>query len=66
MFGFVWIISIIFGIAVFMLPTIIATVCHKRNATGILILNLVGGLTVIGWIAALVWAIAAKKQEEST
>ena len=64
MFSFVWIISIIVGISVFLLPTIVATVRHKKNATAILILNLLGGWTVIGWVVALVWAFAADRQEK--
>lgn len=63
MLSFVWIISIIFGIAIFLLPTIVAIVGHKKNATAILILNLLGGWTVIGWIVALVWAITSVRQE---
>ena len=63
MFGFVWTISIIFGIAVFLLPTIVATVKHKRNTTAILILSLLAGWTFIGWIIALVWAFSADKEK---
>ncbi len=63
MLSFVWIISIIFGIAVFLLPTIVAIVGHRKHATPILALNLLGGLTVVGWIVALVWAITAGRQE---
>ena len=63
MFGFVWTISIIFGIAVFLLPTIVAIARHKRNTTAILILNLLAGWTFIGWIIALVWAFTADKEK---
>ena len=63
MFGFVWTISIIFGIAVFLLPTIVAIARHKRNTTAILVLNLLAGWTFIGWIIALVWAFTADKEK---
>ncbi|MFC1990884.1 superinfection immunity protein [Chloroflexota bacterium] len=63
MFSFVWIISIIFGIAIFLLPTIVAIVGHKKNTTAILVLNLLGGLTVVGWVVALIWAITSARQE---
>lgn len=64
MFSFVWIISVIFGISIFLMPTIVAIVGHKKNATAILVLNLLGGWTGIGWIAALVWAFTAKRQKD--
>jgi hypothetical protein len=60
MFSFVWIAGIIFGISVFLLPTIVAVVGRRRNASAILILNLLGGWTIIGWVAALVWAVVAQ------
>jgi Superinfection immunity protein len=41
----------------YFLPTIIGH--HKRDATGIFILNLVAGWTGIGWIVALLWACAS-------
>jgi hypothetical protein len=44
------------GIWVYFLPSYIS---HKRshpNRTAILVLNLVGGWTVVGWIVAIVWA----------
>ena len=63
MFSLVWILSIIFGLAVFLTPTIIAVVGHKRYTVGILLLNLLGGWTVIGWVVALVWAIVAQRRE---
>ena len=64
MFGFVWTISIIFGIAIFLLPTIVAIARHKRNTTAILTLNLLLGWTFIGWIIALVWAFAVEREKE--
>ena len=64
MFSFVWIISILFALVVFLLPTIIAVLRHKRNTTVILVLNLLGGWTVIGWIIALVWAFAPDRYSE--
>ncbi len=62
MLSFVWIISIIFGIAVFLLPTIVAVLGHKKRATAILLLNLLGGWTFIGWVVALFWAVTADRK----
>jgi hypothetical protein len=41
----------------YFLPTIIAIVRKKRNTTAIVVLNLLLGWTVVGWIVALVWAL---------
>jgi len=61
MIYFVWIVSVIFGISVFLLPTIVAVVGRKRNTTAILALNVLGGWTIVGWVVALVWAFVAQK-----
>jgi len=45
--------------ALYFLPTIVAA--HRgHEVTGILLLNLFLGWTVIGWMAMLVWALAAR------
>jgi hypothetical protein len=49
----------IFALAMYFLPTIIACVRHLHSRGGIVMLNLFLGWTFIGWIAALIWAIAA-------
>jgi hypothetical protein len=41
------------------LPTIIAVIRHAPSALGVAALNFFLGWTVIGWIMALVWALAA-------
>ncbi|HTW22481.1 MAG TPA: superinfection immunity protein [Candidatus Baltobacteraceae bacterium] len=43
-----------FCMLVYFLPSIIGH--SKRSFTGILVLNLLLGWTVIGWFAALIWA----------
>jgi hypothetical protein len=40
----------------YFLPTIIALARSKRDTLAIFLLNLFLGVTVIGWIVALVWA----------
>ncbi len=54
--GFEWLL----GVAFYFLPAIIALVRGVQNATAIVLVNLFLGWTVIGWIAALIWAIANK------
>ena len=46
-----------FGFVLYFLPAIIAFVREKRDAVSILVLNLLLGWTMIGWIIALVWAL---------
>jgi hypothetical protein len=49
----------IFGIALYFLPAIVAAARHTHNAMGILMLNLFLGWTFVGWIVALVMAIGS-------
>jgi Superinfection immunity protein len=46
--------------ALYFLPAIVGHA--KRDFTGILLVNLFLGWTVIGWIAALIWALCAAPQ----
>lgn len=41
---------------IYFLPSAIAEEKHKNNSGAILILNLLLGWTLIGWVIALVWA----------
>lgn len=58
-FVFSWGIAAILFIPYF-LPTIIAMIRRSNNAGGVFLLNLFLGWTFIGWIIALVWAIASR------
>ena len=46
-----------FGFLFYFLPTILAFARNKRDTTAILVLNILLGWTVIGWVIALVWAL---------
>jgi len=48
-----------FLLLLYFLPTIIGR--YKANATGIFIVNLLFGWTVIGWLIALIWACAPER-----
>jgi len=50
---------ILFLFAMYWLPTLIAIVRQTPSALGIAVFNFFLGWTVIGWILALVWALAA-------
>jgi hypothetical protein len=48
---------LIFGAGLYFLPAIIAAVRHTHNSTGIVLLNLFLGWTMVGWFVALLLAI---------
>lgn len=49
----------IFGaLALYFLPAIIAW--NKKSRTGIFLLNLLLGWTLLGWIAALIWSVTSE------
>jgi Superinfection immunity protein len=52
---------LLFVTVLYFLPSIVGH--KKRDFAGILILNLLFGWTVIGWIIALIWACAAEDQQ---
>jgi Superinfection immunity protein len=51
---------LIFGVGFYFLPAIIAAVRHTHNSTGILLLNLFLGWTMVGWFVALLMAIFSR------
>lgn len=58
-----WIVIFFFS-AFYFVPILIAV---KRNAIhrmGIILLNILAGWTLLGWVAALIWSIADKKEAE--
>lgn len=46
------------GTVGYLLPTTIAIIRRRTNTTAIFVLNLFLGWTLIGWVVALVWAVA--------
>lgn len=47
-------VALVLLLVLYFLPTIVGK--NKRNAGPIFLLNLLGGWTVFGWLAALIWA----------
>ena len=45
------------SLALYFLPTIIVLARRKKNVLGPILVNVLLGWTVIGWIAALIWAL---------
>ncbi len=58
MFGLEITVFVAFALsfALYVLPTIIAFKRQHRNKTAITLINILLGWSVIGWIAALLWA----------
>jgi hypothetical protein len=50
---------ILFLVLMYWLPTIIAIVRQVPSVLGIAVFNFLLGWTGIGWLAALIWALAA-------
>ena len=53
------------GALVYFIPTYMAFKAGHRNALAILILNILGGWTIIGWILAMVWCSEGDGSESS-
>jgi hypothetical protein len=49
------------GVAVYFLRSLVAR--GRTRATAIFVLNLFLGWTLLGWVGALVWAVAEKKTD---
>jgi hypothetical protein len=44
-------------VLLYFLPSLVASARHRRNQHAIMLLNLLAGWTVVGWIGALVWGV---------
>lgn len=45
------------GTGIYLLPSILAILTRHRNNGAVIMLNLLGGWTIIGWIIALIWSV---------
>jgi len=54
------ILIIIITALIYFIPSIIATNSNHKNALGIVILNLLLGWTILGWVGALIWSVIKK------
>lgn len=51
-------VIIVLAIILYFLPSIVAERRSHNNLTAIVLINAIFGWTVLGWIGALVWAVA--------
>jgi RsiW-degrading membrane proteinase PrsW (M82 family) len=54
-------VLIAIGLTIYFVPFFIAKARHHHNSDAILVLNLLLGWTLLGWIGALVWAFTATR-----
>jgi hypothetical protein len=62
--GLLSLIMLAGGLLFYFVPTIAGR--KKRNAQAIMLLNLLLGWTLVGWVVALVWAVAKEKEGDPT
>lgn len=53
------IIGVLLCVTIYGLPTGVALIRGRTNTGAILVLNIFLGWTLIGWVVALIWAVAA-------
>ena len=56
------IVCVIGGAMLYLLPTIIAVRSKHPYESGVVILNIFLGWTLIGWVGALVWAVSGRRE----
>lgn len=56
------IIGILLCVTIYGLPTGVALIRGRTNTVAILVLNLFLGWTLLGWVVALIWAVANDQQ----
>jgi hypothetical protein len=55
----------IFILIFYFIPSFTASVKKHPYTTGVFILNIFLGWTIIGWVGALVWAVSVKNKSET-
>ena len=53
----------IFVLVIYFIPTGVACIRKTKRDTGIFLLNLFLGWTLLGWVGSLVWAVSDNKKE---
>jgi hypothetical protein len=59
------VLIVVLGGALYFLPTIVRELRGVKHHAGIFVLNLLLGWTLLGWVAALVWAFQAKTPSQA-
>lgn len=51
------------SIALYFMPALIAWHRHHPRLMPIMVLNFIGGWTVVGWVVAIVWAVTSPESQ---
>lgn len=60
------ILVLLFALAVYLIPTIIAFARGHASKWGIGVLNIVLGWSLVFWVVALIWSLSNKGQSQTT
>ena len=55
-------IFLVVGAIIYFVPTVIAWWMHAKSTRAIFYVNLVFGWTIVGWIVAMMWALAERNE----
>jgi hypothetical protein len=58
-------LEVVLGFGFYFLPSLIALLRGARDGAAIIVINLLLGWTVIGWIATLIWSLAGAKRDDA-
>ena len=58
--GLFVLVTLLVGVVLYFLPTIIVVKRQSASVTPVVLVNLLLGWTIIGWIIALIWSLSAK------
>ena len=62
--GITLLVLVLFAlVALYFIPTVVATARHKRNTLAIFLLNLFLGWSGIAWVVALIWAVTVDRRD---
>lgn len=53
------VLAVILGLTIYLIPSFVAS--GKKHAAGIVVLNIFFGWSLIGWVAALIWALCSER-----
>lgn len=52
------------GAVIYFIPSMVAALRQHRNKSGIILLNIFLGWTLLGWVGALIWAMYEEKEKQ--
>lgn len=61
---FHWLVALVVLLPLYALPTIIAFARRHRQRVAILLVNILTGWTMIGWLGALIWSLLPSRSTE--